>query len=157
MWRARQKKCHQLREGGIRKWNVESTTDGPRSTKTDAKRLLNNLLNYPDKSEVQEVNAGELEFQVLAPNEPNIDIEHIVVQARGEGHQRQFQAFCRQRANETRVASVARWEERQRMLTVVILAQALKVRGLFISFTAIDEATIVQAIMHGLASGRATR
>ena len=47
--------------------------------------------------------------------------------------------------------------------SVAILAQALKVRGLFSVFftlpscslvaTVVDEATIVQAIMHGLASG----
>ena len=33
---------------------------------------------------------------MLAPNEPNIDIEHIVVQARGEEQQRLFQVFSRQ-------------------------------------------------------------
>ena len=30
---------------------------------------------------------------VLAPNGPNVNIEHIVMQARSEGHQRLFQAF----------------------------------------------------------------
>ena len=47
---------------------------------TVAKRML----DYLNKSEVLKVNAQELEFHVLAPNETNIDIEHIVRQARGE-------------------------------------------------------------------------
>ena len=51
---------------------------------TVAKRMS----DYLNKSEVLKVNAQELEFNVLAPNEPNIDIEYIVMQARGEGHQR---------------------------------------------------------------------
>ena len=50
------------------------------------------LLDYLDNSEVLKVNIRELEFHVLAPNEPTVDIEHIVMQARGEGHQRLFQA-----------------------------------------------------------------
>ena len=55
----------------------------------------------------------------LAPNEPNIDIEHMVMQARGEGRQRLFQAFNRQGAKEILVASLARWEEHQRMIIVL--------------------------------------
>ena len=32
-----------------------------------------------DNSEVLKVNTRELEFHVLAPNEPNVDIQHIVI------------------------------------------------------------------------------
>ena len=56
---------------------------------------------------------------MLAPNEPRVDIEHVVRQARREQHQRLFQIFSRQGANEIQVASVARWEEHLRMLTVL--------------------------------------
>ena len=61
----------------------------------------------------------ELEFHVLAPNEPIVDIMHNVMQARGEGHQRLFQAFNLQGAEELLVGSLARWEEHQRMLTIL--------------------------------------
>ena len=33
---------------------------------------------------------------MLAPNEPSVDIEHIVMQARGEKHKELFQNFIRQ-------------------------------------------------------------
>ena len=65
------------------------------------------------------VNAQELEFHVLALNEPNIDMEHIVLQARVEGHQRLFHTFSRQGASEILVVSVARWEEHQRVLIML--------------------------------------
>ena len=71
---------------------------------TVAKKMLDDL----NKSEVLKVNARELECHVLAPNEPNIDIEHIVRQARGEKHQRLIQVFSRQGAKEILVAIVAR-------------------------------------------------
>ena len=56
---------------------------------------------------------------MLAPNEPTIDIEHIVMQARGEGQQRLFLVFNRQGANETLVASRARLEEYQTVLVIL--------------------------------------
>ena len=46
---------------------------------------------------------------MLAPNEPRVNVEHIVRRARGEKNQRLFQVFSRQGANEILVASVARW------------------------------------------------
>ena len=80
-----------------------------------AKRMLDYLTN----SEVLKVNTRELEFHVLAPNGPYVNIEHIVVQARGERHQRLFQAFKRQGAKELLVASLARWEEHRRMIIIL--------------------------------------
>ena len=62
---------------------------------------------------------------MLAPNEPNIDIKHIVMQARGERHRRLFHAFSQQGANVILVASVARWDEHQRMLTLEQKSQEL--------------------------------
>ena len=57
-----------------------------------ARRILSNL----DHSEVLKVNTGDLEHHVLAPNEPDVDMKHIVMQATGEKHQRLFQVFSRQ-------------------------------------------------------------
>ena len=65
------------------------------------------------------VDAQELQFHVLAPNEANIDIKHIVKQARGEIHQRLFHAFSQQGAIEILVASAARRDEHQRMLIIL--------------------------------------
>ena len=57
---------------------------------TVAKRML----DYLNKSEVMKVDAQEMEFHVLTPHEP--EIEHIVMHARGERHQRVFRTFSRQ-------------------------------------------------------------
>ena len=59
---------------------MESTTGWAAIYQAVAQRML----NYLNKSELLKVNFRELEFRVLAPNEPNIDIEHTVMQARGE-------------------------------------------------------------------------
>ena len=37
------------------------------------------MLSYLDHSEVLKVNTRELEHHVLAPNEPDVDMEHIVM------------------------------------------------------------------------------
>ena len=50
--------------------------------------VARSMLDYLNKSEELKVNAREFENRVLAPNEPNINIYHIVMQARDEGHQR---------------------------------------------------------------------
>ena len=47
---------------------------------------------------LQKVGTKELEEHVLAPNEPSVDIEHIVRQARGQKHKNMFQGFSRQGA-----------------------------------------------------------
>ena len=62
---------------------MESTAGGLRFHQTVAKRML----DYLNKSEVLRVG---LEYHVLAPNELNIDIGHIVRQVRGDGQQRLF-------------------------------------------------------------------
>ena len=46
------------------------------------------MLDHLNNSEVMKVEAQEFEFHVLAPNQPNIDMKHSVMQARGERHQR---------------------------------------------------------------------
>ena len=91
---------------------MESTKVGHRST---------NLLHEGclDNSEASKVGTEELEEHVLAPSEPSVDIEHTVRQTRGEKHKHLFQIFSRQGAKEVLVASVARWEEHLRMLTVL--------------------------------------
>ena len=80
-----------------------------------AKRMLDYLKNC----EQLKVDAQELDFHVLAPNEPHIDIKHIVLHARGERHQTLFHASNQQGANEALVASVARWDEHERMLIIL--------------------------------------
>ena len=77
------------------------------------------MLSYLDNSEALKVDTKELEDHVLAPCEPRVDIDHIARQARGEQRQRLFQIFSRQGAKGILVASVARWEEHLRMLTVL--------------------------------------
>ena len=57
--------------------------------------------------------------QVLSPNEPNVNIERIVRQARSEKHKKLFQIFSRQGAKEILVASMARWEEHLTMLMIL--------------------------------------
>ena len=58
----------------------------------------------------------ELEHHVLAPNEPDLDMEHIVVLARGEKASKIVPGLQSARSKEFLVASVARWEEHLRML-----------------------------------------
>ena len=67
------------------------------------------MLSYLDTGEVLKVNARQLKACVLAPNEPNVDIEHTVIM-REVKDTKDLQAFSRQGANEILVASVARWE-----------------------------------------------
>ena len=80
-----------------------------------AKRMLVCL----DNSEMLKVKTRELESHVLAPNEPIVDMVHSVTQARGTGQKRLFRAFNWQGAKGSVVASLARWEERQRMLIIL--------------------------------------
>ena len=42
------------------------------------------MLSYLDHSGVLKVSTRGLEHHVLAPNDPDVDIEHIAMQARGE-------------------------------------------------------------------------
>ena len=80
-----------MREGRFQKWTVKSDTSG-RVYQAVAKRML----DYLNNSEVLKVNILELEFHVLAPNEPSVKIEHIEMKASGEEHQRLFRVFHRQ-------------------------------------------------------------
>ena len=77
------------------------------------------MLSYLDNCEALKVGTKELGHHVLAPNEPRVDIQHIVRQARGEQHHRLLQIFSRQGAKEILVASVSRWEEHLGMLVVL--------------------------------------
>ena len=93
--------------------------------------VAHRMQDFLNKSEVMKVDAQELQFHVLAPNEANIDIKHIVMQARGERRQRLFHAFSKQGANEILVASAARRDEHQIMLIILEqksqeLCQAIK-------------------------------
>ena len=58
--------------------------------------IARRMLGYLDNSEALKVDTKELEEHVLAPNEPSVDMEHIVRQARGEKHKKMFQIFSRQ-------------------------------------------------------------
>ena len=65
------------------------------------------------------VSTQELKERVLSPNEPSVNIERIVRQARSEKHKKLFQIFSRKGVKEIPVASMARLEERLRMLKVL--------------------------------------
>ena len=73
------------------------------------------MLSYLDNSEALKVSTKELKEQVLSPNEPNVNMEHIVRQARSE---KMFQIFSRQGAREILVANMARWEEHLAVLMI---------------------------------------
>ena len=60
-----------------------------------------------DHSDVLKVNARELENR---PSEPDVNMEHIAMKARGETHQKLFKAFSQRGARGILVARVARWE-----------------------------------------------
>ena len=77
------------------------------------------MLSYLDNSEALKVGAKEFEEHVLAPDEPSVNIEHIARQPRGEKRKKMFQVLSRQGAKEIMIASVARWEEHLRILTVL--------------------------------------
>ena len=85
------------------------------------------MLRYLNKSEALKVSPKEEKEQVLSPNEPNVNIERIARQARGEKCKRLFQIFSRQGANEILLASMARWEEHLRML-IVLERECLELR-----------------------------
>ena len=81
--------------------------------------IARRMWSYLDNSEASKVGTKELEERVLAPNEPSVNVEDNVRQARGENHTKMFQIFSRQGAKVILVASVARWEEHLRMLIVL--------------------------------------
>ena len=45
------------------------------------------MVKYLDRSESLEEDRKELEYVLLAPDEPNVDIKHIALHARGGRHQ----------------------------------------------------------------------
>ena len=66
------------------KSTVKSTKVGPADYQSIAKLVL----GYLDNSEALKVGTKELEKHAPAPNEPSVDIEHIVRHARGEKHKK---------------------------------------------------------------------
>ena len=81
-----------MREGRSKEVDCEAGQGWAAVYQAVAKKML----DYSDNSEMLKVNTRELELHVLAQKEPNVNIEHIVMQASGEGDQRLFQAFNRQ-------------------------------------------------------------
>ena len=45
------------------------------------------MIDYLDRCESSEVDIEELEYLLLALNEPNVDIRHMALHARGNRHQ----------------------------------------------------------------------
>ena len=76
-------------------------------------RMQDNL----DRCERLEVDIKGLEYFLLAPNELSVDIRHIALHARGDRHQKRVHTSSRQGGHALWVASAARWDEHQRMLT----------------------------------------
>ena len=66
------------------------------------------MVKHLDRSVNLEVDIKELEYFLLAPDEPNVDVKHVALQARGDGHQTLFRTFARPGGHEIGVASAAR-------------------------------------------------
>ena len=81
--------------------------------------IARKMLSCLDNSEALKLSTTELREQVLSPNEPSVNIERIVRQARSEKHKKLIQIFSRQGAKEILLASMARWEEHLNMLPVL--------------------------------------
>ena len=75
------------------------------------------MVKYLDRSESLEVDMKDLEYFLLVPDEPNIDIKHIALHATGDG-QKLIHTFARQGGHKIWVASAARWDEHERMLII---------------------------------------
>ena len=90
---------------------------GPEDSEVD----LGHILMYARKKKGRKIFGTKgLKEQVLSPIEPSVKRERIVRQARSEKHKRKlFPIFSRRGAQEIPVASMARWEEHLRMLTVL--------------------------------------
>ena len=56
------------------------------------------MLSYLDNNEASKISTQELKEQVLSPNEPSVNMERIVRQARSEKHKKLFQIFSRKGA-----------------------------------------------------------
>ena len=67
------------------------------------------MVQYWDRSESLEEDIEELEDCPLGPEELEVDIRHIALNARGEKHRRLFHTFSSQGLSAFLVASVARW------------------------------------------------
>ena len=65
-----------------------------------------------------EVDIEEMEFFLLAPDEPVVDIKHIALHARGNRQQKLFRTFAEQGGHEIMIASTERWDEHERMLII---------------------------------------
>ena len=55
--------------------------------------IVRRMLGYLDNSEASKLSTKELKEQVLSPNEPSVNIERTVRQARSEKHKKLFQIF----------------------------------------------------------------
>ena len=77
------------------------------------------MLNCLDEGEALKASTRELKEQVLSPDESSFSIVRIARQARSEKSKKLFQICSRQGANEIVVASMARWEERLRIVVVL--------------------------------------
>ena len=71
--------------------------------------IARRMIKYLEDSEITKVSTIELEEQVLAPNEPRINVVRIARLARNEKKEQLFQ-ILRQREGEVLIASMARWD-----------------------------------------------
>ena len=103
---APRKKVRGIEYGGEHRW---STLD---------KVVMARVEHYLDRRESPGVDIEELEYSLLGPNELDVDITHIAMNAKGEKHQRLFHTFSQQGVSEFMVASVARWDEHSIILVI---------------------------------------
>ena len=77
--------------------------------------VMARMEHYLDRRESPDVDIEEWEYYLLGPNEFDVDIKHMALNARGEKQQRLFHTFRQQGTSEFMVASVARWDQHARM------------------------------------------
>ena len=76
--------------------------------------VIEKMKHYFDRSESLEVDIDEFECCLLGPNELDVDIRY----ARGEQQQRLFHTLSQKGTSDFLVATVARWDEHERLLVI---------------------------------------
>ena len=77
--------------------------------------VMARMVQYLDRSENMKVDIVELEYCLFGPQESEVDIRHIAMNARGKKRRRPFHIFCGQGQSEFLVVSAAWWDEYSKM------------------------------------------
>ena len=77
--------------------------------------VMARMVQYLDRSESMNLEMEELEYCLLGPEESEVDIRHIAMNASGKKRRRLFHYFSGQGPSECLVVSAARWDEYSRI------------------------------------------